>query len=113
MIRGRVHVRSCTAESREARGPWTHRRWRRGRASARPARRACRAAGPAGRIFTGVHGDAKATDKSTAQNNPLWKNLTAVKAGHAYDVPDETWYLGLGVTAAEEVLTDLESLLTK
>ncbi|MFI9601179.1 ABC transporter substrate-binding protein [Streptomyces sp. NPDC052043] len=64
-------------------------------------------------IFTGVYGDAKATDKSTAQNNPLWKNLTAVKAGHAYDVPDETWYLGLGVTAAEEVLTDLESLLTK
>ncbi|MFF4862887.1 ABC transporter substrate-binding protein [Streptomyces sp. NPDC001231] len=64
-------------------------------------------------IFTGVYGDAKATDKSKAQSNPLWKNLGAVKAGHAYDVPDETWYLGLGVTAAEEVLGDLESHLTK
>ncbi|MGW1401513.1 ABC transporter substrate-binding protein [Streptomyces sp. NPDC002405] len=64
-------------------------------------------------IFTGVYGDAKATDKSNAQSNPLWKNLGAVKAGHAYDVPDETWYLGLGVTAAEEVLGDLESHLTK
>jgi iron complex transport system substrate-binding protein len=64
-------------------------------------------------IFTGVYGDVKATDKSRAQGNPLWKNLKAVKAGHAYDVPDETWYLGLGVTAADEVLADLEKYLTK
>ncbi|MEV8428478.1 ABC transporter substrate-binding protein [Streptomyces chartreusis] len=64
-------------------------------------------------IFTGVYGDAKATDKSRAQGNPLWKNLKAVKAGHAYDVPDETWYLGLGVTAADQVLADLEKHLTK
>ncbi|MBA2946722.1 ABC transporter substrate-binding protein [Streptomyces himalayensis] len=64
-------------------------------------------------IFTGVYGDPKATDKSKAQGNPLWKNLKAVKAGHAYDVPDETWYLGLGVTAANEVVADLESYLTK
>ncbi|MGW0845894.1 ABC transporter substrate-binding protein [Streptomyces sp. NPDC002787] len=63
-------------------------------------------------IFTGVYGDPKATDKSRAQGNPLWKNLSAVKAGHAYDVPDETWYLGLGVTAADEVLGDLEGYLT-
>ncbi|MEY9487407.1 iron complex transport system substrate-binding protein [Streptomyces calvus] len=63
-------------------------------------------------IFTGVYGDPKATDKSKAQGNPLWKNLGAVKAGHAFDVPDETWYLGLGVTAAEEVLADLEQRLT-
>ncbi|MBA4861995.1 iron-siderophore ABC transporter substrate-binding protein [Streptomyces sp. PSKA54] len=64
-------------------------------------------------IFTGVYGDPKATDKSKAQGNPLWKNLKAVKAGNAYDVPDETWYLGLGVTAANEVVADLESYLTE
>jgi iron complex transport system substrate-binding protein len=64
-------------------------------------------------IFTGVYGDPKATDKSRAQGNPLWKNLAAVKAGHAYDVPDETWYLGLGVTASHQVLADLEKYLTK
>lgn len=63
-------------------------------------------------IFTGVYGEAKATDKSKAQANPLWKNLKAVKDGHAYDVPDETWYLGLGVTAADEVLNDLQTRLT-
>ncbi|MDX3352745.1 iron-siderophore ABC transporter substrate-binding protein [Streptomyces sp. ME01-24h] len=63
-------------------------------------------------IFTGVYGDPKATDKSKAQGNPLWKNLKAVKDGHAFDVPDETWYLGLGVTAANAVLDDLEQRLT-
>ncbi|MEV5782566.1 iron-siderophore ABC transporter substrate-binding protein [Streptomyces sp. NPDC048448] len=63
-------------------------------------------------IFTGVYGDAKATDKSKAQANPLWKNLKAVKDGHAHDVPDETWYLGLGVTAANAVLDDLQKYLT-
>ncbi|MET9881378.1 iron-siderophore ABC transporter substrate-binding protein [Actinacidiphila glaucinigra] len=63
-------------------------------------------------IFTGVYGDPKATEKSKAQGNPLWKNLKAVKDGHAFDVPDETWYLGLGVTAADAVLDDLEKHLT-
>ncbi|GHH86511.1 ABC transporter periplasmic component [Streptomyces sulfonofaciens] len=63
-------------------------------------------------IFTGVYGDPKATDKSKAQSNPLWKNLKAVRDGHAYDVPDETWYLGLGVTAADAVLDDLQKHLT-
>ncbi|WP_426363606.1 ABC transporter substrate-binding protein [Streptomyces sp. E-08] len=64
-------------------------------------------------IFTGVYGDAKATKKDSAQANPLWKNLKAVKAGRAEDVPDETWYLGLGVTAANSVLDDLRADLVK
>ncbi|MFE5712494.1 ABC transporter substrate-binding protein [Streptomyces sp. NPDC056501] len=64
-------------------------------------------------IFTGVYGDAKATKKDAAQANPLWKNLKAVKAGQAKDVPDETWYLGLGVTAANSVLDDLRTDLVK
>ncbi|MFD0150852.1 ABC transporter substrate-binding protein [Streptomyces sp. NPDC055721] len=64
-------------------------------------------------IFTGVYGDAKATKKDAAQANPLWKNLKAVKAGQAKDVPDETWYLGLGVTAANSVLDDLRADLVK
>ncbi|MFI9207065.1 ABC transporter substrate-binding protein [Streptomyces sp. NPDC053253] len=64
-------------------------------------------------IFTGVYGDAKATKKDAAQANPLWKSLKAVKAGQAKDVPDETWYLGLGVTAANSVLDDLRTDLVK
>ncbi|MEU6768599.1 iron-siderophore ABC transporter substrate-binding protein [Streptomyces sp. NPDC046853] len=64
-------------------------------------------------IFTGVYGDAKKTGRSEAEKNPLWKKLDAVKAGQAKDVPDETWYLGLGVTAANEVLGDLRGFLVK
>ncbi|WP_069172601.1 ABC transporter substrate-binding protein [Streptomyces griseus] len=64
-------------------------------------------------IFTGVYGDAKATQRDTARANPLWKNLDAVKAGRAKDVPDETWYLGLGVTSADLVLDDLRADLVK
>ncbi|MFF5722391.1 ABC transporter substrate-binding protein [[Kitasatospora] papulosa] len=64
-------------------------------------------------IFTGVYGDAKATERDTARANPLWKNLAAVKAGRAKDVSDETWYLGLGVTSANLVLDDLRADLVK
>ncbi|MCK7623461.1 iron-siderophore ABC transporter substrate-binding protein [Streptomyces sp. RS10V-4] len=62
-------------------------------------------------IFTGVYGDPKSTKRDTAEQNPLWKNLRAVKAGHARNVSDETWYLGLGVTAADRVLDDLRGFL--
>jgi iron complex transport system substrate-binding protein len=64
-------------------------------------------------IFTGVYGDPKTTKRDSARSNPLWKNLKAVKAGQAKDVPDETWYLGLGVTAADKVLDDLRGFLAK
>ncbi|MFE4861687.1 ABC transporter substrate-binding protein [Streptomyces sp. NPDC056670] len=64
-------------------------------------------------IFTGVYGDPKKSKRDSAESNPLWKNLKAVKAGHAKDVKDETWYLGLGVTAADSVLDDLRGFLVK
>ncbi|WP_338696006.1 iron-siderophore ABC transporter substrate-binding protein [Streptomyces sp. Q6] len=64
-------------------------------------------------IFTGVYGDAKKTQRASAEDNPLWNKLGAVKNGRAKDVPDETWYLGLGVTAAGEVLKDLRANLVK
>ncbi|MEV3853338.1 iron-siderophore ABC transporter substrate-binding protein [Streptomyces sp. NPDC050095] len=64
-------------------------------------------------IFTGVYGDANKTQRASAEDNPLWKNLGAVKDGHAKNVPDETWYLGLGVTAADSVLKDLRADLVK
>ncbi|GAA1180198.1 iron-siderophore ABC transporter substrate-binding protein [Streptomyces hebeiensis] len=62
-------------------------------------------------IFTGVYGDPDKTQRDAARSNPLWKNLKAVEEGRAKDVKDETWYLGLGVTAADQVLADLRGYL--
>lgn len=64
-------------------------------------------------IFTGVYGAKDKTKRDSAEANPLWKGLEAVKQGRAKDVPDETWYPGLGVTAADKVLDDLRGLLVK
>ncbi|MFI8928104.1 ABC transporter substrate-binding protein [Streptomyces sp. NPDC053474] len=64
-------------------------------------------------IFTGVYGDPKKTGRAAAERNPLWKKLDAVREGRAKNVPDETWYLGLGVTAADAVLDDLKGYLAK
>ncbi|WP_030156346.1 ABC transporter substrate-binding protein [Streptomyces sp. NRRL S-244] len=64
-------------------------------------------------IFTGVYGKKDKTKRDSAEANPLWKNLEAVQQGRAKDVPDETWYLGLGVTAADKVLDDLRTFLVK
>ncbi|MFG2875965.1 ABC transporter substrate-binding protein [Streptomyces sp. NPDC048337] len=64
-------------------------------------------------IFTGVYGPKDKTKRDSAEGNPLWKGLDAVKQGRAKDVPDETWYLGLGVTAADKVLDDLRGFLAR
>lgn len=63
-------------------------------------------------ILIGNYGDQSKTARQQVLGGPLWQTLTAVKSGHAKPVSDETWFLGLGVLAAEEVLTDLERTLT-
>ena len=62
-------------------------------------------------ILYGTYGDPGKTGQAGVLGGPLWPTLTAVKAGHAKPVADETWYLGLGVLAANSVLTDLRSVL--
>lgn len=44
-------------------------------------------------------------------NDPLWQTLKAVKAGRVYEVPDDTWALGIGILAANRVLDDLFTYL--
>jgi hypothetical protein len=43
--------------------------------------------------------------------SPDLPSYIGAKAGHAKHVPDETWYLGLGVLSANSVLTDLRATL--
>jgi iron complex transport system substrate-binding protein len=63
-------------------------------------------------ILIGTYGDQSKTAQQQVLGGPLWQTLSAVKANHATPVSDETWFLGLGVLAAEEVLTDLGHTLT-
>ncbi|MDC3415463.1 ABC transporter substrate-binding protein [Aquibacillus salsiterrae] len=44
-------------------------------------------------------------------NDPLWNNLSAVKAGKAYEVSDTIWNTAGGVIAANLMLDDLEDKL--
>lgn len=46
-------------------------------------------------------------------NDPLWKNLNAVKGGNAYEVSDAIWNTAGGVLAANLMLDDLEEILLK
>lgn len=62
-------------------------------------------------ILWGTYGSPAKTGQAGVLGGPLWPTLGAVKAGHAKQVPDETWYLGLGVLSANSVLTDLRTIL--
>lgn len=44
---------------------------------------------------------------SKLQQNPLWAQLKAVKAGRVYELDDEVWGTGLGPTAARLAVEDL------
>ncbi|NHC39305.1 iron-siderophore ABC transporter substrate-binding protein [Bacillus sp. MM2020_1] len=59
-------------------------------------------------------GDQAAIDTAKEwTNDPLWKNLNAVKSGHVYEVSDATWNTSGGVLSANIMLDDLENLLLK
>lgn len=44
-------------------------------------------------------------------NDPLWKNLNAVKSGNAHQVDDAIWNTAGGVLAADKVLDELEEIV--
>jgi iron complex transport system substrate-binding protein len=59
-------------------------------------------------------GDQAALDTAKEwTNDPLWKNLNAVKSGHVYEVSDATWNTSGGVLSANIMLDDLKNLLLK
>ncbi|MEH7374864.1 ABC transporter substrate-binding protein [Neobacillus drentensis] len=59
-------------------------------------------------------GDKAALDTAKEwTNDPLWKNLNAVKSGNVHEVSDATWNTAGGVLAANIMLDDLEKILLK
>jgi iron complex transport system substrate-binding protein len=62
-------------------------------------------------IFATVYGAEKDTAKAKITSDPLWQKLEAVREGRVYEVSDDLWMLGLGYTAADGVMDDLEKHL--
>ncbi|WP_246040258.1 ABC transporter substrate-binding protein [Ectobacillus funiculus] len=57
-------------------------------------------------------GDQAALDtEKDWTNDPLWKNLNAVKSGNAHQVDDAIWNTAGGVLAAEQVLDEIEKMV--
>ncbi len=62
-------------------------------------------------IFVTAQGPTAEGQKAKVTAGNLWKDLGAVKAGKSYDVPAETWMTGIGVTAANKILDDVQGHL--
>ncbi|MFJ8963773.1 ABC transporter substrate-binding protein [Lentzea sp. NPDC102401] len=62
-------------------------------------------------ILYSTYGDPAKTAQASVLGGPLWTGLNAVKAGKAKPVLDETYFLGLGVLAADVVLDDMKKQL--
>lgn len=63
-------------------------------------------------IFYSSYGSTEKSGEDAAVGSPLWESMNAVQNGRAYPVDDELWFLGIGYSAAEQVLTQLKEALT-
>ncbi|MEU3453701.1 iron-siderophore ABC transporter substrate-binding protein [Micromonospora sp. NPDC006766] len=63
-------------------------------------------------IFVTAYGETAAAEQAKVTAGSLWQGLSAVKAGKAHVVSDETWMTGIGVTAANKILDDLEKYVS-
>ncbi|MGK4908538.1 ABC transporter substrate-binding protein [Streptomyces sp. PHES57] len=69
--------------------------------------------GDADVVFYTSWGDPGKSGEAKAVKSPLWKNMRAVKNGRAFHVDDELWIQGIGYTAADKILDELEQHLTE
>lgn len=58
-------------------------------------------------MFVTTFGSSEETALATFESDPLWSQLSVVKANKVYAVPDDYWMLGIGMLAANRVIDDL------
>lgn len=63
-------------------------------------------------VFHSTYGDAEKSNETRTVGSGLWKNMTAVKDGKVFPVDDELWIQGIGYTAADKILDELQADLT-
>jgi iron complex transport system substrate-binding protein len=64
-------------------------------------------------IFTTVFGNEEETAAQEITSDQLWQQLDAVQNERVYRVSDDLWMLGIGYTAANGVLDDLNKYLVR
>ncbi|MEV0603554.1 iron-siderophore ABC transporter substrate-binding protein [Streptomyces sp. NPDC050315] len=64
-------------------------------------------------IFYTAYGSPEKSKESQVTGGALWKNMKAVKSGNTFRVNDELWLQGIGYTAADKILDELQKNLTK
>lgn len=64
-------------------------------------------------IFVTVYGPEDETTQREITTDPLWSKLDAVRQDRVYEVSDDLWMLGIGPTAANGVVDDLETHLAE
>lgn len=63
-------------------------------------------------IFHTSYGTPEATGETAVIDGSAWAAVPAVADGKAFRVDDDVWFLGLGPTGAQHIVTDLEKFLT-
>ncbi len=64
-------------------------------------------------VFVTVYGAPEDSTEEEITSDPLWQRLDAVRRDRVYEVSDDLWMLGIGPTAAEGVVDDLEKHLAE
>lgn len=64
-------------------------------------------------IFVTTFGSEEDTARAEITGDPLWQKLEAVQEGKVHEVSDDLWMLGIGYTAANGVLDDLNKYLVR
>ncbi|MFC7306368.1 ABC transporter substrate-binding protein [Streptomyces monticola] len=64
-------------------------------------------------IFHSTYGDPEKAKEEQTTGGALWKGLKAVKDGKVFQVDDQLWIQGIGYTAANKILDELQTDLTK
>lgn len=62
-------------------------------------------------VFYTSYGSGESSGEDQAVGGPLWDDMTAVQNDMAFRVSDQLWYQGIGYTAAEEILNELQEHL--
>ncbi|MGP4113935.1 ABC transporter substrate-binding protein [Streptomyces sp. 4N509B] len=62
-------------------------------------------------IFYSSYGSTDGSGEDAAVGGPLWDTLGAVRDDRVHRVDDDLWFLGIGYTAANLILDEIEELL--